>query len=276
MSDAQHTQEKEALEDASNRLLTLDGIALGTLAYTMVGTWTTKDGDVVTGPGYTVRFVPSAQLKAWKAAYDAAQAGGGPVNPPPPDPVPKAGFTVTVNGLVATITDASVNAADEVWSFGDGIGSSNQGSAGAFQHAYTAAGTYTITQEVRYGAHDDTAMQSVTVAAPVVDPQPAFVVTADGLTVSIKDKSVLNGGSEAWDFGDGLGSQVQGDLTHTYAQAGGYTITLTITGADGRSFPVSQTVTVTAPVVDPPPPTGTAPNIGAIQPGDTWTPPDAA
>lgn len=92
MSDAQHTQEKEALEDASNRLLVLDGQPVGTLAYTMVGTWTTKDGGVVTGPGYTVRFAPSAQLKAWKAAYDAAQAAPPttpPVDPPkdPPPPV---------------------------------------------------------------------------------------------------------------------------------------------------------------------------------------------
>lgn len=85
MSDAQHTQEKEALEDASNRLLVLDGVAIGTLAYTMVGTWTTKDGGVVTGPGYTVAFTPSAQLKAWKAAWDAAQV---PVTPPPVDPPP--------------------------------------------------------------------------------------------------------------------------------------------------------------------------------------------
>ena len=102
MSDAQHTQEKEALEDASNRLLVVDGIVIGTLAYTMIGTWTTKDGGVVTGPGYTVAFRPSADaikaialLKA--GAVTPPVSGGGsdaggvpPAGPadPPTDPKP--------------------------------------------------------------------------------------------------------------------------------------------------------------------------------------------
>lgn len=84
MSDAQHTQEKEALEDASNRLLVVDGVVLGTLAYTMIGTWTAKDGGVVTGPGYTVAFRPSADaIKA--IALLKAGAVTPPVITPPTD-----------------------------------------------------------------------------------------------------------------------------------------------------------------------------------------------
>ncbi|HET9819669.1 MAG TPA: PKD domain-containing protein [Rhodanobacteraceae bacterium] len=94
------------------------------------------------------------------------------------------------------------------------------------------------------------------------DPVPAFSMTADGLTVNITDQSVLNGGQESWDFGDGTASVVQGDQAHSYAQAGTYTVGLTIAGATGGTWPLSQTVTVADPVVPPPPPSGD-PAIGA-------------
>jgi hypothetical protein len=87
MSDAQHSQEKEALEDAANRLLVVDGIVLGSFAFTEVGMWTTKDGGIIAGPGYTVTFTPTDDCKAAIAAFVSAQQPA-PVSPPPPPPPP--------------------------------------------------------------------------------------------------------------------------------------------------------------------------------------------
>jgi PKD repeat protein len=52
----------------------------------------------------------------------------------------------------------------------------------------------------------------------------------------------------AWNFGDGRTS-AEANPTHTYAQAGAYTVTLTVTFADGSAVSSEQQVTVNAPAV---------------------------
>jgi PKD repeat protein len=51
--------------------------------------------------------------------------------------------------------------------------------------------------------------------------------------------------SYLWDFGDGTGS-TQADPSHTYAAAGSYPVSLTVTDSNGVTATASQTVTVTA------------------------------
>lgn len=89
MTDAQHSEEKEALQDAIGRTAIYRGVALCTPSITRVGSWVTHDDGSVTGPNYTVTCEPSPEVKA---LIDAAQAT--PVDPeptpadPPPNPTP--------------------------------------------------------------------------------------------------------------------------------------------------------------------------------------------
>ena len=62
------------------------------------------------------------------------------------------------------------------------------------------------------------------------------------LIVSFKDQSISDEGivSWYWQFGDGKTSEDQ-NPTHTYAQAGRYTVSLTVTEADGDSYTETKT-----------------------------------
>lgn len=87
MTDTQHSQEKEALEDAANRLLTYPGIGqVATLAYTETTDWITHDDGSVTGTNYGNGVKWSANALAAFAMWTAAQQPAPPVSPPPPPP----------------------------------------------------------------------------------------------------------------------------------------------------------------------------------------------
>ncbi len=84
-------------------------------------------------------------------------------------------------------------------------------------------------------------------------PTAEFTHTAADLAVQFTDASTAGGGgcnggsiaSWAWSFGDGGTSTAQ-NPSHTYAAAGTYTVTLTVTDAAGLTDDVSHDVTVTA------------------------------
>ncbi|GGD74282.1 hypothetical protein GCM10011412_09920 [Maribacter cobaltidurans] len=78
-------------------------------------------------------------------------------------------------------------------------------------------------------------------------PESAFSYVVDNLNVSFdSSNSSDNLGIESftWDFGDGNGSTMA-NPSHTYAEAGVYTVSLTVTDIDGLSDTTSQQVTVT-------------------------------
>ncbi len=75
----------------------------------------------------------------------------------------------------------------------------------------------------------------------------------DGTASSDPDGDIV---SYAWDFGDG-NSGSGASTTHTYAEAGRYSITLTVTDATGLTSAASQPVTLTAGGGDPVPAAGT-------------------
>ncbi|MFQ6052240.1 MAG: PKD domain-containing protein [Candidatus Hydrothermarchaeota archaeon] len=79
---------------------------------------------------------------------------------------------------------------------------------------------------------------------------------ADYLTVYFTDASTdLDGTVVAWfwDFGDGVGTSTEQNPTYTYANAGSYEVTLTVTDDNGATDSVTKTVTVEAPPVNQPP-----------------------
>ena len=92
-----------------------------------------------------------------------------------------------------------------------------------------------------------------------VTPDPAMVVASfssqvdadNSLTYNFTNNSVINGITDrnftsAWDFG-GDGSSTEASPSHTFSAEGSYTVTLTVTAADGEQGTATETIEVTAP-----------------------------
>ena len=92
----------------------------------------------------------------------------------------------------------------------------------------------TLTVQVQFGVVAPTAAFSFNPASPV-----------GGHAVTFQDQSTGLPSSWLWDFGDGATSGLQ-NPTHSYADAGSYTVTLTASNGSGSSAPASQMITVSA------------------------------
>lgn len=86
---------------------------------------------------------------------------------------------------------------------------------------------------------------------PNAAPNAAFTSTCTDLGCVFSDGSTDSDGtiaSRSWTFGDG-GTAVTANPTHSYAAAGSYLVTLSVTDDDGASASTSATVTVNDPPV---------------------------
>src|SRR5262249_44994017 len=92
----------------------------------------------------------------------------------------------------------------------------------------------TLTVQVQFGVVAPTANFSFTPASPV-----------GGHAVTFQDLSTGLPTSWQWDFGDSATSTLQSP-THSYANSGSYSVTLTASNAKGSSTPAAQTVTVSS------------------------------
>jgi PKD repeat protein len=140
-----------------------------------------------------------------------------------------------------------------VWTFGDG-GAQNT-TATSMSRTYAIAGTYNVTLQV---TDDKGATGSVTkpvtvgsTTTPTTNTPPVanFNFSCDGLTCSFLDASTDPGGAvtgRSWTFGDG-GTSTATNPTRTYATGGTYTVTLTVSDAQGAIGTKSQAVTVSGP-----------------------------
>lgn len=84
---------------------------------------------------------------------------------------------------------------------------------------------------------------------PNQNPLAGFLVDCDALACSFSDTSSDSDGTISawsWDFGDGATSAAQ-DPVHSYAGAGDYTVSLTVTDNDGASDAASESITVSEP-----------------------------
>src|ERR1051325_9805808 len=152
---------------------------------------------------------------------------------------PKAEFESTVQGMQVNFVDKSTgNPTSWSWTFGDGTSISQQNPV----HTYATSGNYTVTLTVSNSSGSNSASEVVAIAAGG-GPVAKFAFQANGNTVNFVDQSTGNPTSWLWNFGDNTTSTQQNPI-HTYAAAGNYTVTLTVSNASGSNS-TSQIVSLT-------------------------------
>ena len=139
-----------------------------------------------------------------------------------------AGGTVTFD-VTATDDDAD-DVLTYVWDFGDGQTSDEEDPVAE----YAENGTYTVTLTVSDGT--DEVSEEIVVIVGNVAPVADFTYVAEYLMVNFTDTSTDANTDDtltwSWDFGDEETSTDQ-NPSHTYAEAGTYNVTLTVTDMYG-------------------------------------------
>lgn len=162
---------------------------------------------------------------------------------------PTAAFTYNASDLSVTFSDQSTDPDGTIsawsWAFGDGATSTAQNPS----HTYAASGTYTVSLTVtdNDGAAGTTS-QDVTVSSGEENQMPVanFTFTTNELTATFTDSSTDPDGSIvnwSWAFGDGATSTLQ-HPSYTYAAAGTYSVSLTVTDDQGATDSITHDVTV--------------------------------
>ncbi|MBK7030681.1 MAG: PKD domain-containing protein [Bacteroidales bacterium] len=183
------------------------------------------------------------------------------------NPAPVAMFNISqqrCKGIPVEFDDVSTTYAGFIsnwtWDFGDGNQESINFPANPdTEHIYTISGTYTITLTIT----GSDSCETVTTQTIVIEPAPTanfeFENTCINSAVQFTDLS-QTGGTGAisnwhWDFGDPISnwnnfSPLQNPV-HTYATAGTYQVSLTVTTSNGCESTSVQTIIINAlPAVD--------------------------
>ncbi len=255
----------------------------------------------------TVPVVFDSGLKVWVGSYNrqASDPGGlwslvfkASDSPTPPntgsatkavtlqDRSPVASFTfsplsapsgspISFDGTTSYDPDGTVTS--YAWTFGDG----STGSGSLVNHAYSTAGTYTVTLTVtdNGGLTGSTSSQvTITDRPPIVSftPSPSIANTGQTITLSITSSDpdgTISTTTINW--GDGTVHTLTGSGSsdsHSYSSTGSatsilFTITITATDNSGSSTSTSSTVTVT----DRPPTVNPTPSLTSASTGQTVT-----
>ena len=135
------------------------------------------------------------------------------------------------------------------WNFGDG---SAPGSGVAPTHRYTQTGTYTVTLTVS-NSFEQAATTSRTITVAATSSQVTASFTFSPVNPAVNQDVYFNASASrptdatfSWSYGDGSPQETGVMPSHRYAQAGTYTVTLTVTNTLGQSATTSRTITVTA------------------------------
>ncbi len=127
------------------------------------------------------------------------------------------------------------------WDFGDGSSSTIQNPS----HTYAANGTYTVTLSISSANCSNSISQTVIIGT-TSSCQAAFTSNPDSNvanTIIFTNQSTGNINSWNWSFGDSTSSTSQ-NPSHTYANAGTYSVTLMIYGAQNCQSIVTNSITV--------------------------------
>lgn len=144
-------------------------------------------------------------------------------------------FTSSATGGTVDFTSSGATQnTDYMWDFGDG----NTSTQANPQHTYAVLDTtYNVCLTATASCGDSTSCQSIDVCEVMTAD---FSHTVLGLDATFTDLTTGVPTSWNWDFGDGNTSTMQ-NPTHSYADEGPYTVTLTTTNYCGDSSTVSYT-----------------------------------
>jgi PKD repeat protein len=155
---------------------------------------------------------------------------------------PSAGFSSAqseTNFLEYTFTNSSTGATSFEWNFGDGNTSTEESPT----HVYESANMYTVTLTATNDSNLSTELtKTINILAPVTAGFTSQVDANDYRTFTFMDASE---GAEMllWEFGDGF--QFTGmNPSHTYAEDGIYTVTLTATSITGNTDVETEEIVV--------------------------------
>jgi len=160
---------------------------------------------------------------------------------------PSAPYTsdaVTFNASASYDPDGTI--ASYFWTFGDGT----NGTGMVVTHSYVENGNYTVTLTV---TDNDGSTASTSATKAVLNRPPVASFTSSPSTPYTSETATFNSSasydpdgtivSYSWNFGDGTNA-IGMIATHTYAENGTYTVTLTVTDNDGSTASTSATKTV--------------------------------
>jgi probable HAF family extracellular repeat protein len=236
--------------------------------------WTAADGmeDITALTGVTNVRRLNDDYQTLVGASRAAQGFGVPFGGRPSllqlqvtqsNAAPTALFTIECNGLTCVL-DASGSLDDKPgltydWDVNKYPGNTATGEKVIVNYPHASQRTITLTVTDANGV-TSTLAKTITVSDY---PLAAFTYACTGLTCSLSSAGSTNGGNpignRIWYFGDGStnGSNVASP-SHTYAQAGTYTIKLEVWGSSiNERGIVSQQITVTAAPAQNQPPVAT-------------------
>jgi trimeric autotransporter adhesin len=164
---------------------------------------------------------------------------------------PTAAFTSTVSGVTASFdasgsSDPDGGIASYGWDYGDGT----TGTGPTPSHTYGTSGSYDVTLTVTDTSGATASVTHQVTIQPNQLPTASFGSTVTNLSVAFDgsassdpDGSVT---AYSWDFGDGS-SSTQMSPTHSYSDAGTYSVTLTVTDDRGGKDSVTHSVVTTLP-----------------------------
>jgi PKD repeat protein len=185
-----------------------------------------------------------------------------------PNQPPVANFTPPTNcvaGAACSFTDASTDPNNNItaweWTFGDNTPADPAQNP---SHTFAAAGPYNVQLKVTDGdGESNTKVNAVTVAPPQPPanqpPTASFSVPSCGVGVDCEFTSTSTDPdgqivTTHWEFGDPTSPNNTADgvdVSHRYATAGSYNVTLTVTDNGGANGTTTQAVNVLpAPAAD--------------------------
>lgn len=170
------------------------------------------------------------------------------------NPAPVVDFTATsgcATDTVSFVSSTFVNVGGTLswlWEFGDGTTSNVIDP----DHIYATAGEYLVTLTITDTAGCTASKTSLINVIPAPNAMFAFTApTCSGSDVQFTDMSIAVASAITtwhWDFGDGndtiIMSPANQNVAHTYASAGAYIVTLTVTNMEGCESEVSHQIDV--------------------------------